>query len=60
MCSSDILTVIWKWDEEAGNARPHANVTHTCRDFDVIHQWALENRAPKWNQSIYVPDPLQE
>ncbi|PKY03303.1 hypothetical protein P168DRAFT_319831 [Aspergillus campestris IBT 28561] len=60
MCSSDISTIIWQWDTNTGTSRPHANVTHTCRDFDVIHQWALENQAPKWNQSIYVPDPLQE
>ncbi|PKX97279.1 oxidase ustYa family protein, partial [Aspergillus novofumigatus IBT 16806] len=60
MCSSDISTIVWVWDSASHKARPHANVTHTCRDFEAIRQWSLEHRAPVWNRSIFVPDPLRQ
>ncbi|GFF55726.1 hypothetical protein IFM58399_10144 [Aspergillus lentulus] len=59
MCSSDISTIVWVWDPASHTARPHANVTHTCRNFEAIRQWSWEHRAQKWNQSIFVPDRLR-
>ncbi|KAF9893744.1 hypothetical protein FE257_009914 [Aspergillus nanangensis] len=59
MCSSDISVIIWQWHEPSQSVRPHANITHTCRDFEAIRNWAWSRRAPNWNQSIHVPDPLE-
>ena len=52
MCSSDISTVVWAWDESRQMTLPLANVTHTCRDFEAIRQWAGARQAPNWDRRI--------
>lgn len=59
MCSSDLAPIVWLWIEENHLAQPVAQVAHTCRDFDVIREWAEDHHIGEFNRSIYVPDPLK-
>ncbi|PKY07907.1 hypothetical protein P168DRAFT_286080 [Aspergillus campestris IBT 28561] len=52
MCSSDISTVVWAWDESRQMTLPLANVTHTCRDFEAIRQWAGMRQASDWDRGV--------
>jgi len=44
MCSVDITPIVFKWHEELGMLWHDENVLHTCRDFDGVMKWALENK----------------
>jgi hypothetical protein len=44
MCNIDVSTVFWEYNEDAKRSVPSAQTTHTCRDWDRIHQWAVEHR----------------
>lgn len=59
VCLWDIFTIIWNGIRVLGMLSPMW-MSPTPITTDMIHQWVLENQAPKWNQSIYVPDLLQE
>ncbi|KAK8139507.1 hypothetical protein PG984_002887 [Apiospora sp. TS-2023a] len=59
MCSVDITPLPWRWVEQMQEAKEVAQVAHTCRDFDVIRQWAKENAVDHFDRKTYVPDPLQ-
>ncbi|KAH8647914.1 hypothetical protein BX600DRAFT_518318 [Xylariales sp. PMI_506] len=44
MCHGDIATVYWRYNEVRRIPLPQLAVTHTCRDFDLIKEWALERQ----------------
>lgn len=46
-CSSDLSTIFWVWSEKRQRMLGNARNTHTCRNFDKIKQWALENKAER-------------
>ncbi|KAL1958761.1 hypothetical protein VTO42DRAFT_3880 [Malbranchea cinnamomea] len=58
MCSSDISTIPWTWDEEDQEAKAVGATIHTCRDFDRISEWAREHRIGPFNTKIHVTDDL--
>ncbi|KAJ8489377.1 hypothetical protein ONZ45_g11588 [Pleurotus djamor] len=59
MCSSDVSTIVWKWDEKHHQAFPKGSVVHRCRDFDQIKEWALDRRTvEKYNTSRHVESDL--
>lgn len=38
---------------------PHFNMVHTCKDWDSIHKWAVENTAKvKFDKWKLVEDDL--
>ncbi|KAF2766844.1 hypothetical protein EJ03DRAFT_329738 [Teratosphaeria nubilosa] len=41
-CSSDVTPYVFQWDEKSQEVRAFANVVHTCRNFDSIHDWASQ------------------
>ncbi|KAF9891375.1 hypothetical protein FE257_004231 [Aspergillus nanangensis] len=45
MCSADISTIQWNWVEKDQLYNPDLRTIHTCRDFEAIRDWAVENRA---------------
>ncbi|KAK8094990.1 hypothetical protein PG997_001675 [Apiospora hydei] len=59
MCSADITPLPWRWVEQMQEAKEVAQVAHTCRDFDVIREWAKRNAVDHFDRKTYVPDPLQ-
>ncbi|KAF5346091.1 hypothetical protein D9756_010816 [Leucocoprinus leucothites] len=42
-CMADVSDVSWVWDEELGALVESEANFHTCRDFEKIKHWALEN-----------------
>ena len=57
MCSSDISTIVWVWDEIAKLSVPSGGVIHTCRDFKRIQDWAREHHIKThFNDSVFVAD----
>lgn len=58
MCNADITPLPWTWVEEEQASKEVAEVAHTCRNYDTIKSWAIENRIRHFDTSIYVPDDL--
>lgn len=58
MCSSDITPIPYVWFTEHQAALPVTNVFRTCRDFDVLREWARERQSFTFNSSVHVDDPL--
>jgi hypothetical protein len=44
MCSADVGVIVWQWNVAAAQAKPAANIVHTCRNFEAIRAWAYERR----------------
>ena len=44
-CSSDVSTIIWQWSQKQQRMLGNVKTTHTCRNFDKIRDWAVENKA---------------
>ncbi|KAF2186000.1 hypothetical protein K469DRAFT_726441 [Zopfia rhizophila CBS 207.26] len=50
MCSVDITPIPFMWHEELGMLQHEGRILHTCRDFELVRQWALDNEmAPNLN-----------
>jgi hypothetical protein len=60
MCSGDITPLPYVWWSKYNQLLPSSAVTHTCRDFDALVDWAKEHRAVKVDQTVQVYDPLGE
>ncbi|KAJ5132538.1 hypothetical protein N7448_006696 [Penicillium atrosanguineum] len=60
MCHSDISPFVWARDPRDGKAKGISSVTHTCRDFDAIQQWAADRPFKTgFNTSkVITGDPL--
>jgi hypothetical protein len=43
MCYSDITPVPFAWDDRLGRVEHHEAIRHTCRNFENIRTWAIEN-----------------
>ena len=51
MCHGDIATVYWRWMPRRQQPLPHLDVTHTCRLYEPILDWAKEHKVqsdPRW------------
>lgn len=44
MCHGDVATVYWSWMPVRSQPLPRLEITHTCRNFEAISQWAAENQ----------------
>ncbi|KAF8541807.1 hypothetical protein BDD12DRAFT_731081, partial [Trichophaea hybrida] len=58
MCCADITPLPWVWDQRAGEAKEVAVVQHTCRNFEKVRRWALDNRVVHFDRNIFVEDDL--
>ncbi|KAF2101282.1 hypothetical protein NA57DRAFT_22054, partial [Rhizodiscina lignyota] len=43
MCHGDIATVYWQWMPLRRQPLPRLQITHTCRNFEAIKEWAREH-----------------
>jgi hypothetical protein len=48
----------WIWDQTAREAKEVAEVQHTCRNFEKIQRWALDNRVMQFDRTVFVEDDL--
>lgn len=54
-CASDTGTIYWEWSTERRKMFGNLRTTHTCRDFDKIHEWATEHKLQQefdWWQEV--------
>ncbi|KAF9530399.1 hypothetical protein CPB83DRAFT_810742 [Crepidotus variabilis] len=58
MCSSDITPIPWSWNYETKEAKPVADIQHSCRNFNKVKEWARENHVKSFNPKVYVEDDL--
>ncbi|KAJ3552560.1 hypothetical protein NM688_g4090 [Phlebia brevispora] len=45
MCAGDISPVVWQWNDQDDRAHINMDVLHTCRDFDMIVDWAKAHKS---------------
>lgn len=59
MCASDVSTIVWQWNEKAEAVKIHADIAHTCRRFDLLHDWAREHHLPhQVNLTVKLEDDI--
>ncbi|KDR69140.1 hypothetical protein GALMADRAFT_77870, partial [Galerina marginata CBS 339.88] len=59
MCSADISVLVWQWSEKFQSTVEHGNVTHTCRKFEKIQDWAKDRRLDiEFNTKYHVADDI--
>ena len=55
MCSSDVTPITFHYvSEEDHHVFPNLAATHTCRDFDVIKDWAKTRQVEQWKMDIHL------
>ncbi|PLN76268.1 hypothetical protein BDW42DRAFT_179149 [Aspergillus taichungensis] len=59
MCSADVSTIHWLWDDDDKIYKADPRTIHMCRNFDAIRDWAFARRARPNDRTTYVSDPLQ-
>lgn len=59
MCSADVTPLPWQWVEAEHEAKEVARVAHTCRDFEAVRRWGMDNAVVDFDRHTYVPDDLQ-
>jgi hypothetical protein len=60
MCHGDVATVYWQWMPVRRQPLPRLEITHTCRDFEAIKEWAKNHRL-KGDETIlqWRPAPIE-
>ncbi|KAF9467182.1 hypothetical protein BDZ94DRAFT_58297 [Collybia nuda] len=60
MCMSDVSAIVWQWNEEKQAVKIKADVAHTCRRFDILHDWAREHYLESQvNMSVKLEDDIE-
>lgn len=59
-CAADVTPITWIRSRKDGIARGQINMLHTCRNYEKIHQWALQHQTVvDWDPKTVVNnDPL--
>ncbi|KAI1496491.1 hypothetical protein F5X99DRAFT_400360 [Biscogniauxia marginata] len=59
-CSVDLAPIPFQWSDAQNVYQPSMNVMHTCRNFDVVREWAKERAVvEEWDPTYRaVNDPL--
>jgi hypothetical protein len=59
MCSSDISPLVFRWKEEDHAIREWAEIPHTCRNFELIREWALDRQLlAGLDRSVHLEDDI--
>lgn len=58
LCSADVTPLPFIWVKERQENLQVGKVLRTCRDFDAIRQWGLENQVHGFDRHRRVKDPL--
>ena len=57
MCTSDVGLVPFYWVGDDGQTDPEFSRTHTCRDFETLHDWMMEHMVVLDPNSTLRPRP---
>ncbi|KAH8832166.1 hypothetical protein DL96DRAFT_1525030 [Flagelloscypha sp. PMI_526] len=59
-CASDISPFVWRWHPEESRMKWNLEVSHSCRDFERVKEWAYPRRIRgEWNTSVKVNVPYK-
>lgn len=58
MCSVDITPISYAWYPSRQETLPTTGVAHTCRDYDVVADWARQRQTVSFDTKIHVENPL--
>ena len=60
MCAADITPYTWTWEPAIGTYRNQVKNPHTCRNWEVLHEWVRENtKFEQFDFDFHEPnDPL--
>jgi hypothetical protein len=55
MCSADVTPITFHYVNETDHhVFPNLAATHTCRDFDIIRDWARTRQVEEWKMDIHL------
>jgi hypothetical protein len=55
MCSADVTAIPWQWSTQLDRVYGNLAVTHTCRDFEAIQDWARDQTVLNFDPQTLVP-----
>ncbi|KAJ7028301.1 hypothetical protein C8F04DRAFT_66154 [Mycena alexandri] len=59
MCHSDTSVIVWQWNSRYNQSTPKARIPHTCRNFEPIREWGMQNAMlVDYNDTIHIEDDL--
>lgn len=59
MCNVDVSPINWRWVEKDHKAYEIAQIAHSCKNWDAIRDWALDNRLTvPFDDSVHVEDDI--
>lgn len=59
MCNADLTPVVVQWDAETRRNWARLDVVHTCKDWDAVHQWAVDGHIGvliNWKEHVGFPE----
>jgi hypothetical protein len=59
MCSADISTIVWQWDQVKQRTTFRGGVAHKCRDFGMIQEWAKARKMGHFDATVKVEDDIK-
>lgn len=59
-CSSDVTPIPYVWYPQYNSTLPQTGITHTCRNFDAIRDWAREHESKTFDSDVRVENPFGE
>ncbi|KAL7901577.1 hypothetical protein HDV63DRAFT_395008 [Trichoderma sp. SZMC 28014] len=57
MCTADVGLVPFFWVGDDGGTDPEFSRTHTCRDFETLHDWMMEHMVTPDSNRTLLPRP---
>ncbi|UKZ55910.1 hypothetical protein TrVGV298_009734 [Trichoderma virens] len=57
MCTADVGLVPFYWVGDDGQTDPEFSRTHTCRDFETLHDWMMEHMITMDSNATLLPRP---
>lgn len=57
-CHVDVTPDIWIWNTTLKANRPRLDTMHTCRNYDLVRDWAREHNLKGMQWSVHAKDDL--
>lgn len=57
MCSADLHVITYDWVEVVDFPWPDFSISRNCRNYDALHDWAVERTISVGNESGQLPKP---
>jgi len=54
MCHADVSTLYYRWDEVDKMSKMSMEITHMCRNFENIQEWAFARYFDRFDRHTQV------